>query len=263
MITLLPFHSQIAHAWKTFIHRWGSALIIQALMIVPGFLMYPLIVEYLNAVAQGINPAVIYQESVYGGMFVVGFFLLLLLGVLTPTALMILFASKEKISFITALASALKRYFPVFYTSILSTIAVIGAMLPAYGLNYWYYAAARSGLTLSGNGIIALDAIIAIALVALLIPAGLVAVWLMYAPLLTALKASPAGFTALMNSKNLVHGHLWQVVWRIIGAIIVFQVISISVQSLYLASFLIPFVLAIVAIAFFVELYKELKEGSV
>ena len=262
MTTLLPFHTQIANAWKTFIHRWGSALIIQLPMVVPGVLMYPLIVEYLIALEAGTDPAIVFQTTVYGTMFLWGFILLLLVGVLTTTSLMILFAAQDKISFMTAITSAVKRYIPVLYTSILSAIAIIGALLPAYALNYWYYVAARTGLTLDGNGIVALDAVIAIALVALLIPAAIVAVWLMYAPLLVAVKVSLAGFTALKDSKNLVHGHLWQVLWRIIGAIIVFQVISISVQSLYLASFLIPFVLAIVAIAFFVEIYKELREGG-
>lgn len=262
MITLLPFHTQVANAWRAFLHRWGSAVLIQLLMIIPGILMYPLIVEYLTALNTGTDTAFVFQTTVYGTMFVLGFVLLLLVSVLTTTALMILFAASEKISFITALASALKRYIPVLYTSILSAIAIIGALLPAYALNYWYYAAARTGLTLDGNGIVALDAVMLIALVALLIPAAILAVWLMYAPLLTAINASPAGFTALVNSKRLVHGHMWQVLWRIIGAGILFQLLSISTQTLYAASVVVPFILAIVTIAFFVEIYKELREGG-
>lgn len=231
-------------------------------MIVPGILMYPLIVEYIAALEMGTDPMVVFQTTVYGATFVWGFALLLLIGVLTTTAQMILFAAQDKISFMTALASAVKRYIAVLYTSIVSAITVIGALVPAYLLNYWYYVAARAGLPIDGNGIIALDAVIMIAVVALLIPAAIVAVWLMYAPLLVAVKASPAGFTALKDSKNLVHGHLWQVLWRIIGAVILFQIIGASVQTLPVASLLVPFILAIVAIAFFVELYKELKEGG-
>ncbi len=259
---LLPFHTQIANAWKTFIHRWGSAVLIQLPMIIPGILMYPLIVEYLAALDAGTDPALVFQTTVYGTTFLWGFVLFLLVGVLTTASLMILFVTKEKISFMTAITSAVKRYIPVLYTSILSAIAVLAALLPAYALNYWYYVAARTGLTLDGNGIVALDAVIAIAIVALLIPAAIVAVWLMYAPLLTAVNASPAGFTALVNSKRLVHGHLWQVLWRIIGASILVQIISMSVQSLYLASSLIPFIMGLIAIAFFVEIYKELHEGG-
>jgi len=262
MITLLPFHTQVANAWKTFLHRWGSALLIQLLMIVPGILMFPLMAEYLLALDAGTDPMVVFQTTVYGTSFVWGFALLLLVGVLTTTAQMILFAAQDKISFMTALTSAVKRYIPVLYTSILSAIAVIASLIPAYALNYWYYVAARSGLPIDGNGIIALDAVIMIAVVALLIPAAIIAVWLMYAPLLTAVKASSAGFTALKDSKNLVHGHLWQVMWRIIGAVILFQIISVSTQTLYLASLLVPFIAGIIAIAFFVELYKELHEGG-
>lgn len=260
--TLLPFHTQVANAWRIFLHRWGSAVLIQLLMLVPGVLMYPLVIEYLNAIQNNIDPMTVFQTTVYGTTFVWGFGLLLFIGVLTTTALMILFAAGEKISFMTALTSAVKRYIPVLYTSILSAIAIIGALLPAYALNYWYYVAARTGLTLDGNGIVALDAVMLIALVALFIPAVILVVWLMYAPLLTALNTSPAGFTALVHSKRLVHGHVWQILWRIIGAGILFQVINISVQSLSLASFLIPFVMGIIAIAFFVEIYKELHEGG-
>lgn len=259
---LLPFHTQIANAWRLFLHRWGSALVIQLLMVVPGFLMYPFVSEYIAAAAQGIDPTSVYQNSIYGGTFVWGFFLSLLVGVLTTTSLMILFVAQEKISFMTAITSAVKRYVPVLYTSVLCAIAVIGALVPAYALNYWYYTAARAGLTLDGNGIIALDAVVLIALVALLIPAVIVAIWLMYAPLVTGVKASPAGFAAMMNSKRLVHGHVWQVLWRILGAIVLIRIIGASVQSLYIASFFVPFILSLVAIAFFVELYKELREGG-
>ncbi len=261
-VTLLPFHTQIANAWGTFIHRWGSAVIIQALMIVPGLLMVPLIVEYATAVEQGIDPTFVYQNSLYGGAFIWGFFLLLLLGLLTSTALMILFAAQEKISFMTALTSAVKRYIPVLYTSLVSAIAVIGALVPAYLLNYWYTVSARAGLPLDGSGIVALDSIILIAVVALLIPTAIVAVWVMYAPLLVALKAAPAGFAAIMHARHMVHKHIWHILWRMIGAVILFQIISVSLQSLYPISLIAPFILALVATAFFIEIYKELRDGT-
>lgn len=260
--TLLPFHQQLANAWKLFLHRWGSALIIQLFMIIPGILMYPLVVQYLQALQEGIDPAVVYQNSVYGVSFVWGFVLLLLVGVITSTALIILFAAQEKIFFITAIISALRRFVPVLYTSLLSAIAVVVALLPAFGLNYWYASMLRSGVAIDGSGIVALDAVVLVAVIALLIPAALVVVWSMYAPLLVALKASPTGFTAIMQSKHLVHGHLWQIVWRVLGTIVLFRIIGASVQSLNVASLLVPYVLAIVAIAYFVELYKELNEGG-
>src|SRR3989344_3717033 len=178
MITLLPFHTQVANAWRLFLHRWGSAVLIQLLMIVPGVLIFPLIVEYLLALEAGTDPITVFQTTVYGTSFVWGFALLLLVGVLTTTAQMILFAAQEKISFITALGAAVKRYIPVLYTSILSAIAVIGSLVPAYLLNYGYYVSARAGLPIDGNGILALDAIVLIAIVALLIPAAIVAAWL-------------------------------------------------------------------------------------
>lgn len=262
MNPLLPFHTQVANAWRLFLHRWGTAILIQLLMIIPSLLMLPLIVEYMAALEEGVDPTVIFQNSAYGSTFVWGFALLLLVGVLTTTALSMLFAAQEKISFITAIAAAVRRYIPVLYTTILSSIAVVGALVPAYLLNYWYYAAARAGLGIDGSGIVAVDAIMLIALIALLIPAAMVGVFLMYAPLLVAVKASPAGFTALLASKHLVRGHMWQLLWRVIGAVILFQILGVSVQSLPLASFLVPFILSVVAIAFFVEVYKEIKGGA-
>lgn len=263
MSTLLPFHIQLGNAWRLFLHRWGSAVVIHAFMMVPSLLMYPLVTEYLAAVQAGTDPVAVLQSSMYGSMFVVGFVLLILLGVLTTSALMIVFAAQEKISLFTAVASAVRRYIPVLYTSVLSALAVIGALVPAYALNYLYYAYARTGLTLDASGIAALDIVVLIAIVALLIPAAIIAVWVMYAPLAVALKATSAGFTALLHSKHVVHHHVWQVLWRMLGAVLLFQIIGVSVRSLPFASFFVPFILTLVVTAFFVELYKELHEGQV
>ncbi len=101
-----------------------------------------------------------------------------------------------------------------------------------------------------------------IAVVALLIPAAIVATWVMYAPLAVALKASPSGFTALMSSKQLVHKHVWQVFWRVLGSMVLFQIVSVSVSTLPYASYLVPFAFSIIIIAFFVELYKELQQRA-
>lgn len=258
--TLLPFHQQLSNAWKTFIHRWGSAIVLQFLMIIPGVLMLPFVVDYLSAIHNDIDPAIVFQESPYGVEFVIGFVLLLLLGVFTSAAMGILFATKEKPSLITVSAAAGLRYIPVFYTTILGALAVGISMIPAFALNYWYAAFARGGIDISNNGIIAVDAIVLIAIIALLIPAAIVSVWVMYAPLATALKESPAGFTALMFSKERVHGHLWQVLWRIIGSLVLFQIVSKSVSTLPIASYLIPLALSAIIMAFFVELYKELDQ---
>lgn len=260
--SLLPFHTQLANAWKTFLHRWGSAVTIQLLMLIPGILMYPLLDEYATAIGEGVDPTSVFQTTSYGGAFVWGFFLLIFLGILTSTALMILFFAKDKISVVTALTSAVKRYIPVLYTSILCAIAIIGALVPSYLLNYWYYVSARAGFTLDASGLAALDAVILIAVVALMIPAAIVTVWLMYAPLLVAVKAVPAGFSALMRAKHLVYRHVWQILWRLIGSIVLFEIVSRTFQSLYPASLVVPYVLVIIVTAFFVEIYKELREGG-
>ncbi len=120
MNTLLHFHTQVANAWRSFLHNWGSSLLIQLLMIVPGILMYPLIVEYLLAIDAGTDPMIVFQTTVYGTTFVWGFALFLLVGVLTTAAQMILFAAQEKISFMTALTSAVKRYSSLYKHSICS-----------------------------------------------------------------------------------------------------------------------------------------------
>ena len=83
----------------------------------------------------------------------------------------------------------------------------------------------------------------------------------MYAPLVVALKAAPAGFTAIMFAKEAVHHHVWQIVWRMIGSMALFRIVSESVESLSYASYIVPFALSIIIIAFFVELYKELQGG--
>jgi hypothetical protein len=259
MATLLPFHTQLANAWNLFLSRWGVAIGLQLIMLIPPIFMRPLMNEYLSAVNQGIDPSFVYQSSVYGTQFIFGFFLLLFLGVLVMSATMILFAAKKKLSFMTVIKEAIWRYIPVLYTSVLAAFAVVVALIPAQALNMWYAAAARSGLDLSESGILAVDSIMVIALVALLIPAAIVAAWVVYAPLATAVKDAPAGFTAMMYSKHLVHGHLWPVFWRMFGSLLLFQVISRSVDSLPMATTLVPFVLAIVTVAFFVEVYKELR----
>jgi hypothetical protein len=260
--TLLPFHQQLGNAWKLFLHRWGVAAILQALMVIPGILMLPLVTEYLAATSQGIDSSIVFEETIYGTQFLIGFILLLLLGVFTSAAMGILFSSKEKLSFFAVITATSMRYIPVLYSSILAGLAVAVSLIPALGLNYWYSLFARSGIEISASGIVAIDAIVLIAIVALLIPAAIVAVWVMYAPLVTAIKAAPAGFTALMFAKNRVHGHLWQVLWRIIGSLVLFQIVSVSVSMLPYASYLVPFALMIITTAFFVELYKELNNGE-
>ncbi len=260
MSTLLPFHTQLANAWKLFLHRWGSAVLFQLPTLIPSVLMLPLATQYVIAVEQGIDPSIVFRNTSYAAQFWIGFILMILIGIYSASGMGILFAAKKKISFWTAAIAAAGRFLPVLYTTILTLLATLAAFLPAIALNWWYRSFARAGAPLSEGGIVALDAIIAIALVALMIPAAIVAVWVMYAPLATALKAAPAGFTSLMFSKHLVHGHFWQVFLKLVGSLVLFQVLSGSVSSLPYASTIVPFVLTIIIIAFFVELYKELQQ---
>lgn len=260
MATLLPFHTQLANAWKLFLHRWGVAVVLQLLALIPGVLLYPLVVEYRAAIDNGVDPTVVFQTSMYVTQFLIGFILLILLGVFIAASTGILFAAQEKLSFYAVVKATLVRYVPVLYTSILAAFAVVVSLIPALALNYWYTTFALGGIMVAGGGIAAVNAIMLIAIVALLIPAAIVATWVMYAPLVTALKSAPAGFTALMSSKNLVQGHIWQVFWRMFGSLVLYQVVSMSVGSLPYASYLVPFILSIIIIAFFVELYKELQE---
>jgi hypothetical protein len=228
-------------------------------MVVPALLMLPLIMEYQDAIDQGVDTNMALAQSVNIGTFLWGFFGTTLFGVLGSTAMMILFAAKKKVSLAVALTSAVRRYIPVLYTSFLSGLAIALAFLPAQLLNSWYMNTLSSGLVVDGSGMDALRIIIVIAVIALMIPPVIIAVWVMYAPMAVALKETTAGFTALMFAKNLTHKHAWQIVWRMIGALILFQVVSMSVSTLPIAWYAIPFILMILIVAFFVELYKEIR----
>ncbi len=258
MTNLLSFHIELANAWKLFLQRWGSAAFLQALTLIPGILMFPLVSEYLLAIQNGIDTTIVFERSVYGGQFLVGFILLILLGVFITASTGILFAAKKNLSLWVVIKSTLAQYIPTLYTSIVAALAIIVSLLPAFALNYGYASFARNGATITGNGILAVDTIMLIAIVALLIPAAIVTIWVMYAPLATATKASPAGFTSLMFSKHLVYRHVWQILWRIIGSMALFQILSTSVSTLPYLSYLVPFILSIIIMAFFVEIYKEL-----
>jgi hypothetical protein len=259
MIQLLPFHTEISNAWKLFLHRWGSAVLLQGLTFIPGVLMLPLVNEYLTASENGLDTILLLQSSLYTGQFVVGVVLLVLIGIFITASTGILFAAKERVSFVGVVFTTLLRYIPVLYTSFLAALTVLVSLIPALALNYFYGSFAREGATVEGSGIVAVDAIVLIAVVALLIPAVIIATWVMYAPLATALKAAPAGFTSIMFSRHLVHRHVWQIVWRMVGSAILFQVVSASVRNLPYASSIVPFILSIIMIAFFVEIYKELN----
>lgn len=259
MTTPLPtFFDQLSRAWKLFLDRWGVVVVLELLMIIPAMLMIPLVVEYISALEQGVDTTAVLANSAYAGEFLFGFFGSIFFGVLGMTAMMIAFASKKKVSLLVALTDAVKRYIPVLYTSILAGLAVAVSFIPAELLNYWYVAV-RDTLPISGNGLSALDVVIFVAFIALLIPAFIVSIWVMYAPLAVALREVSGGFTALLFSKQIVHTHIWSLAWRIIGTLVLFEVLSITVSSLPLAAALVPLVLMILTIAFFVELYKELR----
>ncbi len=261
MTTLLPFHTELSNAWKLFLRRWGSAVLLQVLILIPGALMFPFASEYLIAIQNGVDPTGILQTSLYTSQFIVGYCLFILVEIFIAASTGILFAAQEKISFLRAFLGGIVRYIPVLYTTILSAFIVTLSLIPAFALNYWYASFAETGATtISDTGIMAVDLIVIIALVALLIPAFIIMVWVMYAPLAVALKAAPAGFTAIMFSKHLMHRHVWQVVWRMVGVMALFQIISASVSTLPYASYLVPFILTILALAFFVEVYKELHQ---
>jgi len=260
MITLYPFHTQLQNAWKLFLSRWGNAVVIQLLTLIPGVLIYPLVSEYLVAVQNGDNTSALFANSPNGPLFLLGFLFLILIGIFVASATGILFAVRDKISLGKVFASTFSTYIPVLYTSILAGLAVLISLIPALALNYWYGVFALGGSVVSGSGLVAVEAIVLIAIVALLIPAMIVAVWVMYAPLAVALKASPAGFTAIMHAKHLVRHHVWQLAWRVVGTIVLFQIISGTVSTLMYASYLVPFVLSIIIFAFFVEVYKELQD---
>jgi hypothetical protein len=260
MIKLLPFHTQLANAWKLFLSRWGSAVTLQLLTLIPGVFMYPLVNEYLDAVANNVDTASVFQHSPYVFQFVLGFVLLMLIGVFVAAATGVLFAAKKNVSLGVVFASTVSTYIPVLYTSILSGLAVMISLIPALAMNYWYNVFARGGSAVTGNAVLAVDAIVLIAIVALLIPAAIIATWVMYAPLAVALKTAPAGFTAIMHTKQLVAHHVWQLIWRMVGAMVLFQIVSASVSTLSYASYLVPFVLSIIIFAFFVEIYKELQD---
>ena len=261
MITLYPFHTQLQNAWKLFLSRWGSAVVIQLLLLIPAVFMYPFVNKYLAVVSSGLNPSAIFTASPEVTLFLFGFVTLILTGAFISAATGILFAVKEKISLGKVIVSTLSTYIPMLYTSLLAGLAVIISLIPALLLNYWYGVFALGGAPVTESGLLAVDAIVLIAVVALLIPAAIVATWVMYAPLAVALKASPAGFTALMHTKHLVRHHVWQLIWRMVGSMILFQVVSASVSTLQYASYMVPFVLSIIIMAFFVEIYKELQEA--
>jgi hypothetical protein len=261
MITLYPFHTQLANAWKLFLSRWGSAVVLQLLILLPAVFMYPLVIKYVRALEAGVNSSSVFVISPEVTLFLVGFVLLVLVGAFIAAATGILFAVKQKISLGKVMTSTLVTYIPVVYTSVLSGLAVLITLIPALLLNYWYGIFALGGAPVTEGGLLAVEAIVLIAIVALLIPAIIVATWVMYAPLGVALKATPAGFTAIMHAKHLVRHHVWQLVWRMVGSMVLFQVVSASVSTLPYASYIVPFVLSIIIMAFFVEMYKELQEG--
>jgi hypothetical protein len=212
----------------------------------------------MSAVYQGFDAAYAIATSPYTVEFLIGFFATIFFGVLSMTAMIIVFASKKKLTLLTALTSAVHQYIPVLYTSFLAGLVVAISFIPAHLLRYWYLAVQET-LPVTGSGLIALDLIVLIAIVALMIPACIVAIWVMYAPLAVALKETPSGMTALMFSKAVVHNHVWSLLWRVIGFVVVFNVLTISFSALPLAGAIVPFILTMLAIAFFVDLYKELR----
>ncbi|MEK7499236.1 MAG: hypothetical protein AAB649_01365, partial [Patescibacteria group bacterium] len=223
MTLLLPFHTQLQNAWKLFLSRWVSAVVLQLFTLIPGVLMYPLVNEYVRAGANGENPELVLQNSQYATQFLCGFILLLLISVFVASATGVLFAAKKKISLRAVLISTVSTYIPVLYTSILAGLTVLLSLVPAMALYYFYAEFARTGSPVTGSAVMAVDAIVLIAIIALLIPAAIVATWVVYAPLAVALKAAPAGFTAIMHTKHLVGNHVWGLAWRMIGSIVLFQ----------------------------------------
>ena len=259
MTTPLPtFFDQLSRAWKLFLNRWGVAVVLELLMVIPAMLMIPLTLEYISAIEQGVDTNAVLANSIYATEFFFGFFGAIFFGILGMTAMMIAFAAKKKISLLVALTEGVKRYIPVLYTSILAGLTVAVSFIPAELLNYWYMAV-RDTLPVSGSGLAALDIVVFVAFVALLIPACIVSIWVMYAPLAVALREVSGGFTALLFSKQIVHKHIWSLAWRVVGTLILFEALSIAASALPIAAALVPFVLMILTIAFFVELYKELR----
>lgn len=252
------FFEQLGGAWRLFIQRWGIAVVLQLLMIIPALLMIPLALTYMSAVNLGEDVVTTIANSPYTVEFLMGFFGTIFFGILATTAMMIAFASKKKITLMVALTSAAKRYIPVLYTSFLAGLAVAVAFIPAQLLNYWYSAVGAS-LPVSGGGRTAVDVVVFVAVVALMIPAVIVSVWVMYAPLAVALKETPSGLTAILFSKAMVHKHIWSIVWRMVGVLIFFEAVSISVSALPIAGAVVPLILVMLTVAFFVELYKELR----
>ncbi|OGY37383.1 MAG: hypothetical protein A3E36_03070 [Candidatus Andersenbacteria bacterium RIFCSPHIGHO2_12_FULL_45_11b] len=259
MTTPFPtFIDQLSRAWKLFLSRWGTAVVLELLIIIPALLTIPLMVQYLSALSQGVDVFTVVEQSPYTGQFLIGFFTAIFFGILSMTAMMLLFTAEKKISLFVALTGAVKVYIPVLYTSFLAALLVAISFLPSEVLNFWYLSV-RNTFPLSEGGLAALDIVEFVAFVALMIPAFIVTIWVMYAPLAVALKETSGGVRALLFSKEVVRKHVWGVAWRMLGALVLFQVVSISVSQLPIAGVIVPFVLMILTIAFFVELYKELR----
>ncbi|MEO6077999.1 MAG: hypothetical protein ABIP54_04385, partial [Candidatus Andersenbacteria bacterium] len=90
--TFPTFFQQLGSAWKLFAERWGVVTLLQLLTVIPAFLMLPLALTYMSAMYQGVDTTYAVATSPYTVEFLIGFFGAIFFGVLSMTAMMIVFA---------------------------------------------------------------------------------------------------------------------------------------------------------------------------
>lgn len=153
-----------------------------------------------------------------------------------------------------ALRRGWEIFAPYIWTEILVAVVVVVALLPGLLVGGWMLTASGQGALSSGTA--ALTAVVA---VALLLPGIGAAVWYAFAPLAVAV-GSKGGPAALALSSKLVRGHFWPVVARLLLWVIIQAAIARVVSPLPVLNWLVPYLVSLLGLAYFMALYQALRK---
>ena len=258
--TLTPFHHELLSAWHVFRNRWATVVKLSLLPLVPLLFVLPALIDQSmlppeNAAGLGANHTS--QALMLIGML--GLLGSVILSTAAKAGIFITVARRDDLGARRALREGFRRFFPFLFTEILASLLVFLALLPFMFFTLWY--TVGGGRTMLGEPLTgeAVGILMFAALLLLLIPGLLFAVWFAFAPLATVVKDAPGGIPALRESFRLVAGHSWDVLARLGGGGLLYLAATIAVSPLPIANWLLPFLLALYGTAFFIVIYRELR----
>ena len=158
-----------------------------------------------------------------------------------------------------ALRRGWQRFLPYLWTEILVAAIALVVMIPGLLLGGWLVTSNGATVATAADAFLFLDVLLVVVVGCALLPGVLVAVRYAFAPLAVAI-GSPPGPAALALSSTLVAGHYW----RIVGLLALWVVVQVAivrmVSPLPIVNWLVPYLVGIVGVAYFVALFGALRK---